>query len=72
MSPSSSLTAEESHDASLLERLDVEVDAGCFAVHEFAPAPVRDLYKAAMAKGQMPNPVIISVVIVKQLAPLLL
>jgi hypothetical protein len=71
MSPSSSLTTEESHDASLLERLDMEVDAKFFAVCELAPTPVGYFNKTVMTKGQMPNPVVMPIVIIKQLAPLL-
>jgi hypothetical protein len=71
MSPSSSLAAEESHDAPLFKRLDMEVDTRLFPIGKFPLAAIGYLYKTGVAEGKMPHPVIVAIVIVKQLPPLL-
>ena len=49
----------------------MEVDTRFFPVGEFALPSVGDLYKTRVAKGQMPHPIVLAVIVVKQLAPFL-
>src|SRR5687767_4896230 len=71
MSSSSPHAPEERHHASLLERLDMEVDARLSHTVEFILPSIGNFQKARMAERQMPDSIVIAIIIVEELTPLL-
>jgi hypothetical protein len=71
MLPSSPIAAKESQDASLFQRMYMQIDLRLGSAAQFGLPAVCHFQEAIPAKGQMPDAVIVAVVIVKELPPLL-
>jgi len=65
MVPSPPIPSKESQDASLFQRLYMEIDVRLEPVADLGLPAIRDFQKAVATKGQVPDTVVVAVVIVK-------
>lgn len=63
--PSPPIPSKESQDASLFQRMYMEIDLRLQPAADFGLPAICDFQEAVAAKGQMPDAVVVAVVIVK-------
>jgi len=65
MVPSSSILPKESQDASLFERMNTEIDLRLQPAADLGLPAIRHFHKTVTAKRQMPDTIVVAVVILK-------